>query len=268
MFRLFRLSRLSKARTLPVVLGSFALVCLVRPSSAEDPPKVEGGDPSITGSFLTPYTNRWRFVMEKPGGKPVEAGTWSDRMEATTHDGRPALRRTQVAEYKKGIRLTFENVFDPKTMASWSFDYSRSDTGETRHLEIRDKTVYFRRSPGTGDEPAQDYVAQVDRRILDFHDGLYGILLDALPLREGYAATIPAFDTDRACLDWVRVKVLRRETVPAGEGHTAETWVVRVETQLYGSSTWWLSRRAPFVIQAELVLAEKDGGVKITYTMI
>jgi hypothetical protein len=230
--------------------------------------RIEGGDPSVSGAFLRPYTNRWTFSIEPPGGKAVEAGVWTDRMEATTYRGRPAMKRTQVAEYKKGIRLTFVNVFDPATMASWTFDYERSDTGEKRHLEVDDKTVKFRREPGTGSEEAQDYVARVGRRILDFYDGLYGILIDAFPLKEGYETEFAAFDTDRARIDWVRLKVTGRETVSAGEGKSVPTWVVHVETQLYGSSTWWVTREAPFVIRAALVLAEKDGGTKITYTMI
>lgn len=231
-------------------------------------PRVDGDDPSVSGTFLRPYTNRWRFFIEKPGSAPVEAGVWSDRMEETTYRGKPALKRTQVAEYKKGTRLTFVNVFEPKTMASLSFDYSRSDTGETRHLEIDDKTVSFRRQPATADEDRQEYVAKVGRRILDYYDGLYGILLDSFPLREGYDVEFAAFDTDRACLDWVHLRVVGRETVPAGEGRSAATWVVRVETKLYGSSTWWVTRAAPYVIKAVLVLAEKDGGTKVTYTML
>ncbi|HEX7254139.1 MAG TPA: hypothetical protein VF376_14770 [Thermoanaerobaculia bacterium] len=247
-----------------------SLFAIARGSEAlpGEPAKVEGGDPAISGSFLQPYTNRWRFTMTKPGSAPVEAGTWSDRMETTSFAGRPVLKRTQVAEYKNGIRLTFVNVFDPKTMDSLAFDYVRSDTGETRHLEVEGKTVHFRRSPGTGDQPAQDYDARVDRRILDYYDGLFGILLDSLPLKEGYEIELPAFDSDRAAIDWVHVRVTGRETVPAGEGKQAGTWVVHVETKLYGSSTWWLSREKPYVIAASLVLAEKDGGTVITYTMI
>ena len=231
-------------------------------------PRVEGGDPSVSGTFLKPYTNRWTFSIEKPGGSPVEAGVWSDRMEATTYRGRPALRRTQIAEYKKGIRLTFVNVFDAASMAPLTFDYSRSDTGETRHLEVDDKTLTFRRQPGTGSDESQDYVAHLDRRILDFYDGMYGILIDAFPLKEGYEAELAAFDTDRARVDWVHLKVTGREVLPAGESRRVETWVVQVQTELYGSSTWWVTREAPFVIKAALVLSEKDGGTKITYTMI
>jgi hypothetical protein len=237
-------------------------------AGAQELPRVEGGDPAVSGVFLHPYTNRWTFSIEKPGAAPVEAGTWTDAMESISFRGRPALKRTQVAEYKKGIRITFVDVFDPKSMALHSFDYTRSDNGETRHLEGDDRTIRFRRKPGAGDDFAQDYVATVDHRVLDFYDGLYGILVDSFPLREGYEVSFPGFDTDRAAVDWIHLKVTGRERVPAGKDKTADTWVVQIETKLYGSSTWWLTREAPYVIQATLVLAEKDGGTKIHYTMI
>src|SRR6476469_8497304 len=90
------------------------------PESAPPP----GLSVAADGSFLRPYTNRWKFTIQPPGGSEVEAGIWTDRMEAATFEGRPVLKRTQVAEYKKGIRVTFVNVFDPKSMASLLFDYS------------------------------------------------------------------------------------------------------------------------------------------------
>ena len=262
--------RISSLRALAAAVGGAAVWLMAgeRAALAQAPVRVEGGDPSVNGSFLRPYTNRWTFSIERPGSKPVEAGLWSDVLEATSFRGRPAMKRTQIAEYKKGIRITFVNVFDPASMAPLTFDYLRSDTGETRHLEVDGKTLRFQRQPGTGEEAAQDYVARVDRQILDFYDGMYGILIDAFPLREGYEVEFAAFDSDRACVDWIQLKVTGRETVAAGEGKHADTWVVHVQTKLYGSSTWWVTREAPYVIKATLVLAEKDGGTKITYTMI
>ncbi len=202
---------------------------------AEEWPRVEGGDPAVNGSFLHPYTNRWSFSIERPGSAPVEAGVWTDVMEPVSFEGRPALKRTQVAEYKKGIRLTFVDVFDPKSMAIHVFDYTRSDNGESRHLESDGQSIRFLRRPGSDDDFAQDYVAKLDHRVLDFYDGMYGILLDAFPLREGYEVSFSGFDTDRAAVDWIHLRVSGRETVPAGKGKTAETWVVQIETKLYGT---------------------------------
>jgi hypothetical protein len=249
-------------------VGTAGAVGAAGTAETETWPRVEGGDPAVNGSFLRPYTNRWTFSIEKPGSAPVEAGVWTDAMESVTYQGRPALKRTQVAEYKKGIRLTFVDVFDPKSMALHVFDYARSDNAETRHLDADDRTIRFQRKPGAGDDFAQDYVAKVEHRVLDFYDGMYGILVDAFPLREGYEVSFSGFDTDRAAVDWIHLKVIGRETVPAGKGKTAETWVVQIETKLYGSSTWWLTREAPYVIQATLVLPEKDGGATIRYAMV
>lgn len=258
-----------------VVLSLLAVWIAARlaaaPSPAPATARLERGDPSISGAFLKPYENRWTFSIQLPGKDAVEAGVWNDRMESVTFAGRPALRRTQVAEYKKGTKVTFVTTFEKASMTPLVFDYSRSDTGETRHLEFGSgagrESATFHRSPGSGREPAQDYVAKLDHRVLDFYDGTYGILLAALPLAAGFDAEIPAFDSDRATVDWIRVRVTGRETVPAGPEKTAEAWVVRVDTEKYGTSTWWLTREAPYVIQATMTTSPGEGGATIVWKM-
>ena len=203
-----------------VRVGSLALTLSFLPPGHQalsaSPVRIQGGDPSVDGSFLTAYENRWTFAIRRSGQPDVEAGVWTDRMEEISVKGRPALRRTQVAEYKKGIRITFVTTFEKPAMAPLGFDYSRSDTGETRHIEFDGRTAKFHRAPGSGKEPVQNYVATLDQNVLDFYDGTYGILLSALPLREGFDAEIPAFDSDRACVDWIHVRVSGKESVAAG----------------------------------------------------
>lgn len=260
-------------QTLSRLLVALAILAVAAPSvraasRAPGPVRLERGNPSISGAFLKPYENCWTFSIEVAGKDPVEAGVWTDRMESVTYAGRGALRRTQVAEYRKGTRVTFVTTFEKASMTPLAFDYSRSDSGETRHIEFGEKTASFRRSPGKGTEPAQDYVAKLDHAVLDFYDGTYGILLAALPLAEGFDAEIPAFDSDRASVDWVRVTVTGKETVPAGASKTVETWVVQVDTQKYGSSTWWLTRDAPYVIQAKMTTSPAEGGATIVWKMV
>src|SRR5215475_13500512 len=159
-------SRRNRSLSLFVLLASAGLAAAPAARAAiESPMRIEAGDLSVDGSFLKPYENRWTFSIQKKGSSPVEAGVWTDRVETTTVGGKPALKRTQVASYRSGIQLTFVNVFDPRTMESFSADYARSDTGETRHIEYRGKEIGFRRLPGTGDAPTQRYVATVDHRV-------------------------------------------------------------------------------------------------------
>src|SRR5947207_11331746 len=181
-------------------------------------PRVEVGDAGITGSQLRPYTNLWKFTLQKPGGVAEQGGTWSDSLESTVYNGQPAMKRTQIANYeKKGIKLTFVSVFDPKTMKPFSFDYSRSYNGNVRHVDFGSETVIYRHTESTGAKPEEARV-KLDRNVFDFYGGMYALLVSTLPLADGYAAEIPAFDTSKMTIDWVPVRVKGRETVPAGAG--------------------------------------------------
>ncbi len=236
-----------------------AAVALTAAALPAGPARLEVGDPSVTGARLKPYTNLWTFKQEKPGAAAVEAGVWSDALEATTFEGRPALKRTQVAKYsKKDIQLTFVDVFDAKTMEPFTFDYFRSSDGNTRHIDFRGEKITYRRAE-TKDATPQETMARLDRRVFNFY-GLYGVLISTLPLRPGFEAEIPAFDTERMAIDWVPVRVKGRETVPAGAGKTAETWVVETPTRRYGKMTWWVTKQAPYVIKAVLEIPKDETG--------
>jgi len=235
--------------------------------------RVEVGDVGITGSHLRPYTNLWRLTQQKPGKPSEEVGTWSDSLESTVYNGQPAMKRTQIANYeKKGIKLTFVSVFDPKTMKPFSFDYSRSDNGNVRHVEFGSETVTYRHTDSTGAKPEEAKV-KLDRKVFDFYGGMYGLLISSLPLANGYTAEIPTLDTNKMAIDWVPVRVKGRETVDAGPGKKARTWVVETATKLYGRMTWWVTKEPPYVIKAVLEVPEtEDGSGKIaaiiTYTIV
>lgn len=235
--------------------------------------RLEVGDAGITGSQLKPCTNLWRLTQQKPGGPADDVGTWSDSLENTIYKGQPAIKRTQVAKYpKKGIRLTFVSVFDPKTMEPLSFDYSRSDNGNIRHVEFQHENVTYRHIDSTGAKP-EEATVKLDRRVFDFYGGMYGMLISTLPLADGYSTEIPTFDTTKMAIDWVPVRVKGRETVDAGAGEKAETWVVETPTKLYGRMTWWVKKEPPYVIKALLEVPKDESGsgevaAIITYTMV
>ncbi len=201
------------------------------------------------------------------------AGTWSDSLESVDFRGRPALKRTQIAKYdKKPIQLSFVSIFGPKTMEPFSFEYSRSDNGNVRHVDFQHETVTYRHTDSTGSKP-EGATVKLDRPVFDFYGGMYGVLISALPLAEGYTTELPAFDTTKMAIDWVPVRVKGRETVESGPGKTTETWVVETPTKFYGRMTWWVTKEPPYVIKAVLEVPEKEDGsgkvaAIITYTMV
>ena len=123
------LRRVTLLVLVPVVLSSFI--------PAQSPPSVpiviELGASSVEGSFLKPYKNAWKVVYAFLGKEPFLVGTWTDELAAVEIDGRPLLKRSQMADYAKyNVATTYVNVFDPKNMAPVSMDFKRSDTGEWR----------------------------------------------------------------------------------------------------------------------------------------
>ncbi|MGH9646195.1 MAG: DUF3108 domain-containing protein [Bryobacteraceae bacterium] len=203
--------------------------------------RLKVGDAAVTGSQLKPYTNLWNFTMQKPGTEAKPAGSWSDALEVVDLSGKPAMKRTQVAKYDKGIRLTFVSVFDPATMEPLSFDYSRSDNWNVRHVDFQNSTATYRHTDNKDAKP-EEATANLGQQVFDFYGGMYGLLVSALPLKDGYTAEIPTLDTNKMAIDWVPVRVKGRETVDAGAGKKTQTWVVETPTKFYGKMTWWVTK--------------------------
>ena len=65
--------------TLPSAGIVLLVAGMIHPTQAPKPyavePRVESGSLAVSGSFLRPYTNRWKFSIQKPGAEPVEAQT-------------------------------------------------------------------------------------------------------------------------------------------------------------------------------------------------
>src|SRR5215471_20828148 len=188
------------------------------------------GDQRVDGSFLKPYKNAWKVVYAFPGKEPFMVGTWSDELTAVDVNGRHLLKRTQTADYAKyNIVTTYVNVFDPKTMSPVSMDFHRNDTGEWAHRDFEGTKVKYRRGNSGDDSKTQTGELEMKDPIFDYNGGMYGILLAALPLKEGFTATIPTLSEDRDELDHVTVTVGKQELVDAGPGKQVMAWPIDTE---------------------------------------
>ena len=239
-------------RTLCVVL------LIVGAAGRADPPiTVHVGDSVVDGSILEPYQNEWTFSYQNPGEDPVKAGRWTDDLRRKIVSGRSVMVRTQVAIYdKKDLKVVTVNTFEPKTMAPISMDW-RMDSGRLglNHREFSGTHVKFRRRPRIrkmGDEPGTltEGEATLEVPPFDFFGGMNGLLLAALPLREGLSIRFPAIEEDKEALSWVEVRVQSQSRVAAGKARTVKAWVVKAETH-DGPMTFWLTRKPPYIIKLE-----------------
>jgi hypothetical protein len=240
-----------KSALVCIALAVVSLSALPASAQSQSPPQaISVGDPAVDGSFLKPYKNAWKVVYEFPGKDPFLVGAWTDELSKIDINGRHLLKRTQMADYAKyNIVTTYVNVFDPKTMAPVSMDFKRSDTGEWAHRDFEGTRVTYRRGSTAGETKT----GRLDMKdpIFDYNGGMYGVLLAALPLKEGLTATFPTLSEDRDELDRITIKVGKQELVEAGPGKQIMAWPVDTEGNYANKShsIFWIAKESPYVIK-------------------
>lgn len=251
-----------------LVLAILLSVSCCEASAASQAQTVKVGDPGVDGSFLKPYKNAWKVVYTFPGKDPMLIGVWTDQLSEVEVNGRHLLKREQSADYAKyHIVTTNTNVFDPKTMAPVSNDFSRSDTGERVHRNFDGANVQYRRGKGPAESGTETGEIKMDQPIFDYDGGMYGLLLSAFPLKEGFSATIPALSEDKDAFEWVTFNVGKEELVEAGPDKQVRAFRVIVDDAKMDHSIFWVSKEAPYVIKLVNIIPT-GGWVTVTLTMM
>jgi len=251
-------------------LAAFPALTGAQAASANSPEALKVGDPRIDGSFLKPYKNAWKIVYAFPGKDPFLVGTWTDRLAEVQVNGKTALKRTQMADYAKyNIVTTYENVFDPKTMAPIAMNFKRSDTGEWAYRDFAGPRVKYRRGDSGDESKSQTGELDLKESIFDYNGGLFGVLLAALPLKEGYKATFPTLSEDRDELDRITITVGKQEMVDAGPGKQVMAWPVDTEGNYANQShsIFWITKEPPYVIKLVTIIPSAKW-VTVTISMI
>jgi hypothetical protein len=241
----------------------------VASSPAEAPLKYAPGDPAIDGSSLKPYKNAWKVVHAFPGKEPFLVGTWTDELAETEVGGRRLFKRTQTADYAKyHIVTTYVNVFDPKTMAPISEDFKRSDTGEWAHRDFDRASVKFSRQ-SSAQAKLETGELKLSSPVFDYNGGMYGVLLAALPLKEGLKVSLPTLSEDRDEQEWVTVTVGKPELVDAGPGKQVMAWPIDTEANYANQShsIFWVTNESPYVIKLVTIIPGAKW-VTVTLSMI
>jgi hypothetical protein len=250
----------------PAMLPAHAVAQVREPA----PIRVDPGDATLEGSLLKPYKNAWKVMYAFPGREPFLVGIWSDELSEVEVDGRHLLKRAQMADYAKyHIVTTYVNVFDPKTMSPVYMDFKRSDTGEWAHRDFEGAVVKYRRATSASSSGSESGQLKLSHAIFDYNGGLYGVLLAALPLKEGMKVTFPTLSEDSDELDWITITVGKPELVDAGPGKQVLAFPVDTDGNYANKShsIFWITKEPPYVIK--LVSTIPTGKwVTVTMTMI
>lgn len=229
------------------------------PAHAADPTLLAVGDPMIHGSAIKPFTGEFAVVAGLPDGRTIDAGTWIDRVEMTTLDGRPVLKREQICNAPPPrMSLLFTVYLDPQTLRPLVTQMQMAD-GTWYRREFTASGLRLRQlSPETGYAVRPQAIA-FDRPAFDFYGGAFGLLLAALPMDVGRSFALPVYtesDTAPFTTNLV-VTVTREETLHAGFMGDLHTWVLDFDAK-NGHYTAWVTHDAPYVVR--LLLKGRRGG--------
>jgi hypothetical protein len=218
------------------------------------PPAIHVGDGSIDGGRIHPYDNAWVITVRRDDGTVQSRGMSSDHVQYVTVDGRRYLARVEDTTGLSGSKLdqvagggsmTF-NLFDPLTFEP-AVGEAGSVGGASMRRSFAGRHVVTRERSASGVDKTSE--ADLPEPVLDFHGGMTGLILAALPLKVGYRATIPAMgDTG---FEPAVIRVIGHAFRPIGLARRVETWVVEIGPSP-SHSVYWISKTAPYVIKAEV----------------
>jgi hypothetical protein len=228
---------------------------------------VRFGDGTLSGSHIEPYDNLWLVTVHRADGTVQDRGLATDHVRfreiaghryLTRVEGTTAIVGAQGQVPTSNFSMTF-NVFDPVTMAPISGEAYDSD-GSSMIRQFNGTHVATRTAATAGATPERTEF-EIAHPAFDFHGGMTGLLLAALPLRSGYSALIPGI-TD-AGEDVTLIRVVRQEMVSAGHRGRIRAWVVQIGDGP-APTLYWISRRAPYVIKVTV----RSGDALVSWVMI
>lgn len=214
------------------------------------------GSSLIDGSFIEPYTNKWKVVIESQDGNTQNALIWTDYAQLMDIDGTMYLHRVQDL-YAPGYRLvdSWINMVEHKTLKPWQFQ-AVNPSGSVAFLEFLDKSIVSNTNRNQSREIEMDTL-DISTPVFDWN--LYGILLAGLPFEIGTSYELPVWLPGANQVGTVIATMESKEEITTLSAQKIETVKVSTDKGL----TFWLSKKAPYVIQ--LQLNQPNGALRMWY---
>ncbi len=192
---------------------------------------VQVGHRSVKGKMLKPFDSKWT------GSALSDEARITEKSAFQRIDGKKLYVRRQVFPMQQGLSLQTTVCLDPKTLRTVRLEqevlglpagaglgqapeYCRWDFDGAKYERLQRHAGEEQRDSGSLDEPM-------------FDGGALGLVLAALPLKDGYRARLPICMplnlSPELTRYWVDVRVVGKEPFEGPRGKTVEAWVVAVD---------------------------------------
>jgi hypothetical protein len=202
---------------------------------------VSAGDRVVRAAALALQTTTKRMVLEDSSGSHV-LGTLTQTLSRVTIAGRSGLLSVQTFEFggKRTVDSSFADARTLRPILHRSHNESRVMT-----LDFDAARVVGAVTPSAGERKAIDQVTAVPT----FDSNIADLVYAALPLAEGYAATVPTYVYEEGGLVWSDVSV-RGDAPVDGQ----PVWRVHVHSAKRDVD-YWVARKSHTVLRSRYQVA-------------
>jgi len=219
------------------------------------------GQPLPRSAMLVPGVHRYvRYIIS--GDTRSLLDLWSRRLSYENKDGRRLmhiLQRWDAAD--KSYVAIFDQTFDAETFRPISQSQTITRNGASKVLSV---VFDGAKVDSTSDETSghgKPLHEKFDMAFYNWHTDME--LLQALPLKKGYAASIPFYDVGLDPPARYIYAVVGEETIPSPEGLPTDCWVVVFKQDAATPpQRFWFAKRNQVLVREESVVPGKGTLVK------
>lgn len=222
---------------------ALAVLLAATPAAAQSPPTLIGhsqrivrvNDGTIDGTRIQPYRNTWVWMARAADGTTRTVGRWEDAVRMIHRDGEEILHRLQSVHRPDEPTVVHTQEARRGSLAPLFTTVRRGS--DPPHIEIRfaGRRITARhpltphaRGPAAGVPVGLELTTP--EPVFDWR--LWGLLVAAMPLDSGYAASFLAYSSEppvASPLLWVTVRVTGREVIVDPANGSMPCHVVEVD---------------------------------------
>jgi hypothetical protein len=212
---------------------------------------LEVGQPLARATMLVPGVHRYARYMIADGGRQL-IDIWSRRLSYEDKDGKRLLRilqRWDAAD--KSYTAIFDQLFEPTTFRPLSQTQSVTRNGATKTLVVNfDGPKVDSTSDGQvgAGKPLHE---KFDMSFYNFHTDME--FVQALPLKKGYAASIPFYDVGQEPPARYTFTVSGEDTLAGADGASIKCWLVLFQSEdpKNPPTRFWFAQRNQVLVREE-----------------
>lgn len=220
------------------------------PASASSLDTLQVGQPLPRAAMLVPGVHRYvRYIISGDSRRLLDL--WSRSLSYEEKDGQQLLhivQRWDAAD--KSYVAVFDQTFEAKTFKPLAQSQTVTRNGAAKVLSVVFDGSKVDSTTDDSSDHGKPLHEKFEMTFYNWHTDME--LLQALPLKKGYAASIPFYDVGQEAPARYTYSVVGQETIPSPDGVPIDCWVVSFTPDAANPPIrFWFAKRNQVLVREE-----------------